>query len=196
MSDIKAFFRGFLRNPLQVSSIVPTSKKTIAHLVARVRRGRSIIVEYGPGTGALAKALLASGKLSSDSKLILIEKSDIFAAQLSASLTDPRVHVFCDSAENVIDIIRRSGETQVDYIFTSIPFSVMPKAVVYQILEASASVLTEKGVLIVFLASPSLKRTIFHFFPSVRMSFEIANIPPLFVFEATKKPPDARVAHG
>lgn len=186
MSDITAFFRGFLRNPLQVSSVVPTSKKTITHLVDRVHRGRSIIVEYGSGTGVLAKALLASGKLSPDSMLILIEKSDVFAAHLTTVLTDSRVHVFCDSAENVLDILRSSGETEVDYIFSSIPFSIMPKSVVIRILKASQQILADEGKFIILLASLKTIKLISTFF-SIRTTLEIANIPPLIVIEATKK---------
>lgn len=187
MTHFFAFLKGFLKNPLQVSSIVPTSSKITQRLAHRIQKGRSVIVEYGPGAGGLTRALLASDRLSADSTIILIEKNDVFVTYLRKVFTDPRVHIFHDSAEHVQRILAACGEREADYIFSSIPFIVMPPSLVERILKETFSALSASGRFIVFLAHVKNRSVLERYFTITEQSFEPANIPPLFIFEAIKK---------
>jgi phospholipid N-methyltransferase len=152
-----------------------------------VKKGRLVIVEYGPGTGVLAEALLTSGRLSSDSLLILIETNEEFVSHLRSTLKDPRVSVFHTSAEHVCDVLAQCGERGADYIFSSIPLTLMPDSTVTDILRATNRALTTDGRFIVFLVRFIRTRTILRKqFPVLRITFEPASLPPMVVFEATK----------
>lgn len=188
MTDAMFFFRHFLKNPVQVSSAIPTSTAIARRLAEKLTKpGRKVVVEYGPGVGVLAKAILRSGNLSEDSKLILIEKTKAFVDRLRTKICDPRVIVVHDSAENVQKILQSCGEKKADYIFSSIPLSLMEPSRVDAILHATHRSLADDGSFIVFLFRFSVKELIRQKFPTILTRFELANLPPLFIFEATKK---------
>ncbi|HEY8360586.1 MAG TPA: methyltransferase type 12, partial [Ramlibacter sp.] len=56
-----AFLRGFLRNPAQVGSVIPSSPQLEQRLLqcAKVADARTV-VELGPGTGGTTRALLGA----------------------------------------------------------------------------------------------------------------------------------------
>ncbi len=186
MPECLLFLRCFCRNPLQVSSVIPTSPRIARRLASRIQHGSSVVVEYGPGTGVLARAILASNRLSSDSIIILIEKSAKLVEHLRRTFTDPRVHVIHESAEHVEAILHQYGK-KADYIFSSIPLSVMADDTIDQILGSSRSVLSDTGKLIIFLFHPRVRKILLRYFSTVRTNYEIVNFPPLCIFETSKK---------
>ncbi|MFA5800005.1 MAG: methyltransferase domain-containing protein [Candidatus Peribacteraceae bacterium] len=187
MRDFTYFFRQFLKHPKQISSMISTSGAVARRLAMSIRRsGRLVIVEYGPGMGVLARAILRSGRLSGNSKLILIEKTPGFVRHLHRRFTDPRVHVVQGSAEDVLSILRKCGEAHADYVFSSIPLSLMPSTTCHRILSATWRCLRPTGIFTVFLFRHRVREVIQRYFPRVRTRLELFNIPPLFVFAATK----------
>ena len=75
------FFKGMMQGPKTVGSIVPTSSIT-ARKMASVANPRSDlpVLELGPGTGAITKAILAHG--IKPEKLVAIEYSTDFHKHL------------------------------------------------------------------------------------------------------------------
>jgi phosphatidylethanolamine/phosphatidyl-N-methylethanolamine N-methyltransferase len=56
------FFRGWLRNPLQMGSIIPSSPALCRRIAAAVERAPDeYVLELGAGTGVITRALLAAG---------------------------------------------------------------------------------------------------------------------------------------
>ena len=189
LRDKLRFFSGFLRRPLQISSVAPTTFANARRIVERISKpGRMVVVEYGPGTGVVAKALLASSRLTADSLVILIERNPGFAAALARDLCDPRVHVVQDSAENVEAIVHRFGECRVDYVLCSIPLLVLPPDARSQVLAATYRLLSADGALIVFLFRRRVGQLLqADFEPVEPMSRLLWNVPPLVLFVMRKR---------
>ncbi|MFL5341390.1 MAG: class I SAM-dependent methyltransferase [Gemmataceae bacterium] len=187
--DKLRFLGGFLRRPLQTSSVAPTTFANARRIVARIRKpGRKVVVEFGPGTGVVARALLASGRLTADCLVILIETNREFAEALKRTLCDPRVRVVHDSAENVEVILRRFGERHVDYVLCSIPLLILTTAAQAQILSATRRLLSADGELIVFLFRKRVARLLeADFAPVEPMSRLLWNIPPLVLFVVRRR---------
>ncbi len=84
------FLRRWLANPLQMGSIVPSSR-ALGRRVARLveRQGDEVVVELGAGTGAITRALLAGG-VPAD-RLVVVEIVPDMAEHLAASLPGVRV---------------------------------------------------------------------------------------------------------
>jgi phosphatidylethanolamine/phosphatidyl-N-methylethanolamine N-methyltransferase len=56
------FFRRWLRNPLQMGSVIPSSPALCRRIAAAVERGPGeYVVELGAGTGVVTRALLEAG---------------------------------------------------------------------------------------------------------------------------------------
>ncbi|MGO4569704.1 phospholipid N-methyltransferase PmtA [Rhizobium sp. 2YAF20] len=71
------FFKGMMQGPRTVGSIVPTSSITARKMASVVDIQSSLpVLELGPGTGAITKAILARGL--SPEKLVAIEYSTDF----------------------------------------------------------------------------------------------------------------------
>jgi phosphatidylethanolamine/phosphatidyl-N-methylethanolamine N-methyltransferase len=187
--DKLLFLGRFLRRPLQISSIAPTTCANARRIVARITKpGRKVVVEFGPGTGVVAKALIESGRLTVDSLCILIERNPDFAEQLTRELRDPRVRIVHDSAENVEAIVRGFGERCVDYFLCSLPLLIMTPTIRAKILSATCKLLTEDGALIVFLFRKRVGRLLeAEFEPIEPMSRLLWNIPSLVLFVVLRR---------
>ena len=53
------FFKGFVKHPVMVGAIVPSSRRTIARVLSKVDWERcDLFVEYGPGVGTFCQPVL------------------------------------------------------------------------------------------------------------------------------------------
>ena len=79
--DELKFFKGWIDKPRAVGSIIPTSSVTARHMasVIDVKSGLPVL-EVGPGTGVITKAILRRGVKPSD--LYAVEYSHDFVAHL------------------------------------------------------------------------------------------------------------------
>ena len=59
--DLLLFARQLLHNPSQIAAISPSSKFLARAMAAGLGPATGPIVEFGPGTGQLTKAILAEG---------------------------------------------------------------------------------------------------------------------------------------
>ena len=86
------FFEGFLRNPVMVGSIIPSSRFTIAKMLAPVRWDEcKLFVEYGPGVGTFCRPVL--DRLRRDGQLIVIDTNPLYIDYLRATIT--RQPLYC-----------------------------------------------------------------------------------------------------
>jgi phospholipid N-methyltransferase len=153
---------------------------------AKIEGRPHVIVEYGPGTGVVARELLKGNRLAEDGLLILIERDPSLASMLQKKLHDPRVRIFCDSAVNVRRILRTCGVPCAEYILSSIPLTCFRKDVRQKILEETSRALAPHGAHIVFLFRRSVEKFLQSVFPSVEKEAEPRNLPPLMIFTARK----------
>jgi len=188
MIDTLTYMRNFIRDK-NVASITPTSPFGVKRVCGNINFDcGDLIVEYGPGTGVFTNYLLKNMK--SDSRLILIERNKNFDQILKRTIQDPRVVIFNDSAENVLDTLRSCQESEADYIVSGIPFLLLNCQLKEKILYNTRRALRKGGKFLVyqtcFQADHHLKVHLERFFPIVRTRFEVRNIPPLRIYEAIK----------
>ena len=74
------FLRAFLANPGKVASPVPSGPRLAAAVAAQVPHGEGLVLELGPGSGAVTHALMAHGVAPAD--LVAIEFDRDFCAAL------------------------------------------------------------------------------------------------------------------
>src|SRR5690606_14467068 len=100
LHDRAEFLRGFLRNPAQVGSVVPSSPWLERRLVrnARIAEARTV-VELGPGTGGTTAALLR--ELPAGGRLLAVELDAAFHRHVTAAIHDPHLALQLGSAEDL-----------------------------------------------------------------------------------------------
>ncbi len=179
--ELLLFAGNFLRHPMMLGSIIPSSRYLVDQVLGPVDWERArVVVEYGPGVGTFTGEILR--RMRADAKLIAIETNSDFVRFLRASLPDPRLHVVQESAAEVQSVLRSLGLPQAAYIISGIPLGSMPEPVRADIAAKTRAALEPGGAFLVYQftarALPSLQRA----FGYVERSFERRNLPPAQLF--------------
>ena len=96
------FLEGFIEHPVMVGSIIPSSRFTIAKMLAPVKWDEcKVFVEYGPGVGTFCRPVL--NRLRRDGQLIVIDTNPLYIDYLRATITDSRFSAVLGSAADVED---------------------------------------------------------------------------------------------
>jgi phospholipid N-methyltransferase len=179
------FLRGFLKHPVMVGSIIPSSRVLIERMLAPVDwENTKLFVEYGPGVGTFTRPVL--DKLGPDATLVTIDTNSDFTRYLKQSVADPRLLAVTGSAADVEKILADRGLPQPDYVLSGLPFSTLPPGVGEAIAEATARVVRPGGAFLVYQFSPKVIDFIKPYFDRVDRGFEWINVPPARLFWAIK----------
>ena len=175
------FFEGFVKNPVMVGSIVPSSRFTIAKMLGRVDWDNTrLFVEYGPGVGTFCRPVL--DRLRRDGMLIVIDTNPDFIDYLKRAITDSRFVAINGSAADVEDIVRAHGHEKADYVLSGLPFSTLPDGVGPAIAAATHRVLRRGGAFLVYQFTPRAGDFMAQFFARIDKGLEWINVPPCFLF--------------
>src|SRR5438034_3543640 len=143
------FLRGFLKNPVMVGSIIPSSKVLIEKMLAPVDWANTrLFVEYGPGVGTFTRPVL--DQLGPDATLVTIDTNPDFTRYLKESIDDPRLVSVTGSAADVETILVDRDLGSADYVLSGLPFSTLPPGIGDDIAEATAKVIRPGGAFLVY----------------------------------------------
>jgi len=177
---------------IHVASVTPTSRFGVERICEKISFPESkLILEYGPGTGNFTSLLLKN--MSEHSKLIAIERNSDFCRILQKSIPDPRLAIFHDSAENVLDVLKScngAGELKADYIISGIPFSLLSRKKKMAILKNTHAALKTGGKFLAYQAffqfPDILKIPLEEIFGEVQAQYYFLSLPPLLILEAVR----------
>lgn len=179
------FLRGFIKHPVMVGSVIPSSKMLIDKMLAPVNwKTCKLFVEYGPGVGTFTQEIL--NRLAPDAILLTIDTNPDFTAYLGGKIRDSRLRAVTGSAADVREILSDFGLDGADYILSGLPFSTLPPGVGPAIAEATADALRPGGAFLVYQFSPKVRQFIAPHFERIDRGFEWLNIPPATLFWAWK----------
>lgn len=182
------FFEGFLEHPVMVGSIIPSSRFTIAKMLAPVKWDECrVFVEYGPGVGTFCRPVL--DRLRRDGLLIVIDTNPLYIDYLRATITDSRFSAVLGSAADVEEIVRAHGHDHADYVLSGLPFSTLPDGVGPAIAAATHRVLRPGGAFLVYQFSARARDYMARHFARIDSGFELLNILPCKLFWGWKDAP-------
>ena len=119
------FFKGWMDGPKSVGAIMPTSSVTARSMASVVNPASGLpVLELGPGTGVITRAILARGIAPSD--LLSIEYSADFHARLQ--LDFPDVRFIRGDAFNLDETLGHSKTCLFDSVVSVIPLLNFPMA--------------------------------------------------------------------
>ena len=179
-----AFFQEFLKHPLQIGSIIPSSP----FLERRILEAAAIdsaktIVELGSGTGGTTRAILRA--MPQHARLLSIEINPHFHNLLS-SIEDDRLIAHLGSAFGLKEIISMYGLAAPEAVISGIPFSTMNHSEGSQVIEVISSLLAPKGRFVAYQVSKRVASLCRPFLGSEQITVELLNIPPMRVYKWEK----------
>jgi phospholipid N-methyltransferase len=180
------FFQGFLRRPLEVGSIIPSSR----FLERRVARAASLssartVVELGPGTGGTTRAFLRD--MPATSKLLAIEINPDFIPVLDRLTKDQRLIVHEGSATDLQDALEQHDLPAPDVVLSGIPFSTMPREIGLEIIQSVKDALPVGGLFVAYQVRDRVEVLGNEVFGRSSKQTELLNVPPMRVYRWEKR---------
>ena len=179
------FFRQWLKNPLRVAAISPSSKQLARQMMSQLPRASRRVIELGGGTGVFTQALLDHGIAPAD--LLVLELNEELHQHLVRQF--PGARVVCGDAGNLSAIAQSQGFTGpdgADAVISGLGLLSMPRQTQQSILQAAFDSLKPEGRFIQFTYGPAnpVTREVVDALELTarRASFTWWNVPPATVY--------------
>ena len=180
------FFKGFVKHPVMVGSIIPSSDRTVKKMLAPVDWDNTkLFVEYGPGVGTFCQPVL--DRMRPDATLLVIDLNPDFIEYLRKTIRDSRFIAVHGSAADVKDIIAQFGFQNADYILSGLPFSTLPNNLGPVIAEETARAIRPGGAFLVYQFRARARDFMTPHFARIDNGFEAWNILPCHLFWGWKE---------
>ncbi len=180
------FFKGFVKHPVMVGSIIPSSDRTVEKMLAPVDwENTKLFVEYGPGIGTFCQPVL--DKMRPDATLLVIDLNEDFIAYLRKTFRDSRFIPVHGSAADVNEIIAQFGFKNADYVLSGLPFSTLPNNLGPIIAEETAKAIRPGGAFLVYQFRARARDFMTPHFRKIDSGFELWNILPCHLFWGWKE---------
>jgi phospholipid N-methyltransferase len=179
-----ALFQEFLKHPLQIGSIISSSRFLECRVVETAGVGSAkTIVELGPGSGGTTRAILHA--MAQRAKLLSIEINP-HLHNLVSRIHDGRLIAHRGDASKLKEILSMYGLGAPEALISGIPFSTMSRCSGSQVLEAISSVLAPGGRFVAYQVSKRVDCLCQPILGPGQMEVELFNIPPLRVYRWEK----------
>ncbi|WP_124727119.1 class I SAM-dependent methyltransferase [Staphylospora marina] len=176
------FFVSFLRSPLSVGSITPSSEFLAREMVKCVPWDQvSLIVELGAGTGVFTRHI--HEKKSPDAIAVIYERDDVLRAELMKKF--PGLG-YRDDAMNLEHDLLLTEAGAADVILSGLPFAAFPPDRRDRMLDAVHRSLKPGGLFVMFQYSPQMLGQLRKRFSRMEVSLVFSNLPPAIVYTCFK----------
>jgi len=178
------FFRQWLKNPMGVAAISPSSPQLARQMMAELSDDTQRVIELGGGTGVFTQALLEFGIKPMD--LLVLELNEELHQHLQKRF--PEAHVVCGDAREIFNLAKPLGFAgkKSDAIVSGLGFLSMPRQSQLDIVSAAFDCLKSDGRFVQFTYGPAnpIAREVLETLglSSRRASFTWWNVPPATVY--------------
>lgn len=179
-NDNWTFFRTFLKSPLVVASVIPSSSFLERRVIRRADiDGARVVAELGTGTGGITRALLDA--MEDNARLVAFERTAEFA-DLVRRIDDPRLEIVEGCASSVARELSARGCPPADVVVSGIPFSTLPKPVAREIVAAVHDALAPGGRFVAYQFADAVADYFQPVMGAPDTELELRNVPPMRVY--------------
>ena len=131
MNENIQFLQAFLKSPLKVGAIAPSSPELAKMMLKGIKPNEdNIIIELGVGTGAITKHIREI--IPDDRSYLGIEVDPRLVRSLHRKFPD--MNIVCGNAAEMSRIHKESGLGRVGYVLCCLPFVTLPGEVAGKVL--------------------------------------------------------------
>jgi phosphatidylethanolamine/phosphatidyl-N-methylethanolamine N-methyltransferase len=170
------FIKGMMAGPRTVGAIMPTSARTAAKMAEIIDTGSGLpVLELGPGTGVITKAILSKGVKPQD--IVSIEYSTDFVKHLEGKY--PGVNFINGDAFNLAETLKAYEGQKFDCVISGIPLLNFPMHARVKLIEDLLKLMPAGRPVVQFSygpVSPVIARP--DIYKIQHYDFVVRNIPP------------------
>lgn len=176
------FLKRFIGSPRQVGSVAPSSRFLTNAMLGRVDwENAHAVAELGAGTGVFTRNIVKRAR--PDAKILVFEVDPELQKLIKDEHPDhPGLRLYGD-AQELLSIMRDEGIDKLDFVISSLPFTVLPHDVSENILNAVQKALKPEGRFIAYQYSSIMKPVLTARFRDIKTKFVLFNIPPAIVYD-------------
>lgn len=184
----RAFLAAALRRPATMGAVAPSSPRLTRVLASVVpRAGRPVVVELGPGTGAVSAAI--GERIPAAGRHLAVELDPGMVAYLQR--THPNLEIVHGDARRLGELLAERGVDHVDAVICGLPWALFDEATQSGILTGIGDAIGQTGAFTTFaylqgMALPAARKfraTLRRTFDEVVVSATVwRNMPPAFVY--------------
>ncbi|MEP6947425.1 MAG: methyltransferase domain-containing protein [Acidobacteriota bacterium] len=186
MNENIQFLQAFLKNPLKVGAVAPSSPDLAAQMLQGIAPNEdNIVLELGVGTGAITKYLQEI--IPNQESYLGIELDKAMVKRVGAKFSN--MNIVAGSAADAYSIHQESGLGKVGFLVCCLPFVSLPKEVSEAVLSEIGRFMDEGCTLRIFQYAhgyylpPAIKLREFmrsRYGRSQRSPLVLKNLPPAF----------------
>jgi phosphatidylethanolamine/phosphatidyl-N-methylethanolamine N-methyltransferase len=190
--DIGLFLRQWVKAPGQMGALAPSSAHLARAVAAPIpEQGEPVVVELGPGTGALTDEI--QRRLGSRGQHVAVESNLILATALQHRFRS--VDVAIDDAVNLPTLLSERRIARADVVVSGLPWSLFPNDTQDRLMSAVVEVMGPHSVFTAFAyrhaaqmaAAKRFQESLTGRFEEVVLSRTVwRNLPPAFVLHVRR----------
>ena len=138
------------------------------------------VVEFGAGDGVFTTEIIRL--MGNQTKFFVFETNESLFNVLKEKINDERVILINDSAEKIGKYLLNYKISQVDYIISALPLSLIPGDIKNSIIKNALNSLKNDGQYVQFQYTPYDYLRLKRYFKKVKLSFTLTNFPPAFLY--------------
>ena len=182
LKESMTFLKRFASSPRRIGSVAPSSKFLVKAMLDRVDwDNANFIAELGAGTGVFTREIVKRAK--PEAKILVFEIDPALQKMIRDEHPEHKGLSLHSDAQELEKYMHDNGITQLDYVISSLPFTVLPPKMTVRILNAVKHALKPDGHFVAYQYSSIMRHVLQKKFASIKTRFVLRNIPPAFVYD-------------
>ena len=176
------FLKRFANSPRRIGSVAPSSKFLTKAMLDRVDwENAGFIAELGAGTGVFTREIVKRAR--PDAKILVFEIDPALQKMIREEHREHEGLSLHSDAQELYRYMKENGIKQLDFVISSLPFTVLPPKMTVRILNAVVKCLKNDGHFVAYQYSSIMKHVLKKKFSHMKTRFVMFNVPPAFVYD-------------
>ena len=185
IKESMTFLKRFASSPRRIGSVAPSSKFLTKAMLDQVDWvNAQYIAELGAGTGVFTREIVKRAR--PDAKILVFEIDPDLQRMIREEHPDHAGLSLHSDAQELMKYMHDNGIEQLDFVISSLPFTVLPPKMTVRILNGVVKALKPDGHFVAYQYSSIMKHVLRKKFAHMKTRFVMFNVPPAFVYNCWK----------